>query len=46
VSDPFPTILDGVPLQIRTVSVTVDRPFEHRTGSRPRVGVLAVPWVS
>jgi hypothetical protein len=26
VSDPFPTILDGIPLQIRTVSVTIDRP--------------------
>jgi hypothetical protein len=26
VSDPFPTILDGIPLQIRTVSVTVGRP--------------------
>jgi hypothetical protein len=26
VSDPLPTILDGVPLQVRTVSVTLDRP--------------------
>jgi hypothetical protein len=26
VSDPFPTILDGIPLQIRTVSVTIDGP--------------------
>jgi hypothetical protein len=26
VSDPLPSILDGVPLQVRTVSVTVDRP--------------------
>jgi uncharacterized repeat protein (TIGR01451 family) len=26
VSDPLPRILDGVPLQIRTVSVTLDRP--------------------
>jgi hypothetical protein len=26
VSDPFPTILDGIPLQIRTVSVTLNRP--------------------
>lgn len=25
-SDPFPTILQGIPLQIRTVNVTVDRP--------------------
>jgi hypothetical protein len=25
VSDPFPRILDGIPLQIRTVNVTVDR---------------------
>jgi hypothetical protein len=25
-SDPFPTILAGIPLQIRTVSVTLDRP--------------------
>ncbi len=26
VSDPFPSILDGIPLQIRTVNVTLDRP--------------------
>jgi hypothetical protein len=26
VSDPFPTILDGVPLRIRTVNLTLDRP--------------------
>ena len=26
VSDPFPTILDGIPLQTRSVSVTLDRP--------------------
>lgn len=26
VSDPFPQILDGIPLQVRTVNVTVDRP--------------------
>ncbi|HEY2142384.1 MAG TPA: hypothetical protein VGG98_10040 [Solirubrobacteraceae bacterium] len=26
VSDPFPTILDGIQLQIKTVNVTVDRP--------------------
>jgi uncharacterized repeat protein (TIGR01451 family) len=26
VSDPFPTILDGIPLQVRTVNVDVDRP--------------------
>ncbi len=26
VSDPFPTILDGIPLRVRTVSVTLDRP--------------------
>jgi hypothetical protein len=26
VSDPFPTMLDGIPLQIRTVSVTIGRP--------------------
>jgi hypothetical protein len=26
ISDPFPRILDGIPLQIRTVSVTIDRP--------------------
>jgi hypothetical protein len=26
VSDPLPTILDGVPLQIKTVGVTLDRP--------------------
>jgi uncharacterized repeat protein (TIGR01451 family) len=26
VSDPLPSILDGVPLQVRTVSVTLDRP--------------------
>jgi hypothetical protein len=26
VSDPFPTILDGIPLQLRTVNVTIDRP--------------------
>jgi hypothetical protein len=26
VSDPFPTILDGIPLQVRTVSVDIDRP--------------------
>jgi hypothetical protein len=26
VSDPFPTILDGIPLQIKTVNVTLDRP--------------------
>jgi hypothetical protein len=25
VSDPFPTILDGIPLQVKTVSVNVDR---------------------
>ena len=25
-SDPFPTILDGVPLRVQTVNVTVDRP--------------------
>jgi hypothetical protein len=25
VSDPFPSILDGIPLQVRTVSVTIDR---------------------
>jgi hypothetical protein len=25
-SDPFPTILQGIPLQVRTVNVTVDRP--------------------
>jgi hypothetical protein len=25
-SDPLPTILDGIPLQIKTVNVTVDRP--------------------
>jgi hypothetical protein len=25
-SDPFPTILDGIPLQIRSVNVTIDRP--------------------
>jgi hypothetical protein len=25
-SDPLPTILDGIPLQVRTVNVTVDRP--------------------
>ena len=26
VSDPFPTILDGVPLRIKTVNLTLDRP--------------------
>jgi len=26
VSDPFPTILDGIPLQLRAVNVTIDRP--------------------
>ncbi len=26
VSDPFPTILDGIPLRVRTVNVTLDRP--------------------
>jgi hypothetical protein len=26
VSDPFPTILDGIPLQVRTVQVNVNRP--------------------
>jgi hypothetical protein len=26
ISDPFPTILDGVPLQIRDVKATIDRP--------------------
>jgi len=26
VSDPLPTILDGVPLQMKTVNVTIDRP--------------------
>ncbi len=26
VSDPFPQIIDGVPLRIKTVSVTIDRP--------------------
>ncbi len=26
VSDPFPTILDGIPLRIRSVNVTLDRP--------------------
>ncbi len=26
VSDPFPTILDGIPLQIRRIDVTLDRP--------------------
>jgi hypothetical protein len=26
ISDPFPTILEGVPLQIRSVNVTVDKP--------------------
>ncbi|HEY7962354.1 MAG TPA: hypothetical protein VID29_10565 [Solirubrobacteraceae bacterium] len=26
VSDPLPTIIDGIPLQVRTVHVTVDRP--------------------
>jgi uncharacterized repeat protein (TIGR01451 family) len=25
-SDPFPTILDGIPLQLRAVNVTIDRP--------------------
>jgi hypothetical protein len=25
-SDPFPTALDGIPLQLKTVSVTIDRP--------------------
>jgi hypothetical protein len=25
-SDPFPTILDGIPLQVKTVNVTLDRP--------------------
>ena len=26
VSDPFPTVLDGIPLRIKTVNVTLDRP--------------------
>jgi hypothetical protein len=26
VSDPFPSILDGIPLQVRTVNVDIDRP--------------------
>jgi uncharacterized repeat protein (TIGR01451 family) len=26
VSDPFPTILDGIPLRVKTVNVTLDRP--------------------
>jgi hypothetical protein len=26
VSDPFPSIIDGIPLQIKTVNVTLDRP--------------------
>ena len=25
-SDPFPTILDGIPLRLRTANVTIDRP--------------------
>jgi len=39
-SDPFPTILQGVPLQVKTVNVTIDRPgFTFNPTSCDRLSV-------
>ncbi len=40
VSDPFPTILDGIPLQVRSVTVTLDR--ENFIVNPTSCGALAV----